>query len=80
MINFDIHIYGVHERDDMINSTAEKLGLGCKNIHYDDREERGLMMYTAKKAWLAPIPEGITHRIALADDVEVCDNFKEICE
>lgn len=76
----DIHIYGVHERDDMIAATVEKLGLSYDNVHYDDRAERGLMMYTAKKAWLAPVPDGVTHRVALADDVEVCDGFWEICE
>lgn len=80
MTKIDIHIYGVHERDDMITATVNKLGLGYDNVHYDDRPERGLMIYTAKKAWLAPVPDGITHRVALADDVEVCDGFLEICE
>lgn len=80
MSKIDIHIYGVHERDVMIANTVNKLGLSYDNVHYDDRIERGLMMYTAKKAWLAPIPNGVTHRVALADDVEVCDGFWEICE
>lgn len=80
MSKIDIHIYGVHERDDMIAATVEKLGVSYANVHYDDRPERGLMMYTAKKAWLAPIPEGVTHRVALADDVEVCNGFWEICK
>lgn len=80
MTKIDIHIYGVHERDAMIAATVNKLGLSYDNVHYDDRTERGSMMYTAKKAWLAPIPEGVTHRVALADDVEVCDGFWEICE
>lgn len=80
MGKIDIHVYGVHERDDMIAATVTKLGLSYDNVHYDDRPERGLMMYTAKKAWLAPIPNGVTHRVALADDVEVCDGFLEICE
>lgn len=80
MSKIDIHVYGVHERDGMIAATVEKLGLCYDNVHYDDRTERGLMMYTAKKAWLSPIPNGVTHRVALADDVEVCDGFWEICE
>lgn len=80
MSKIDIHVYGVHERDAMIDNTVNKLGLSYDNVHYDDRPERGLMMYTAKKAWLAPIPEDVTHRVALADDVEVCDGFWEICE
>lgn len=78
-MNIDIHIYGVHERDDMIAATKTKLNLSDDYIHYDDRPGGGLMMYTAKKAWLAPVSEGITHRIALADDVEVCDGFLNIC-
>lgn len=80
MSKIDIHVYGVHERDNMIAATVKKLGISYDNVHYDDRSERGLMMYTAKKAWLAPVSAGITHRVALADDVEVCDGFTEICE
>jgi len=77
-MSLDIHIYGVHARDDMIAATANKLDLNSDRIHYDDRLNGGLMMYTAKKAWLAPISENITHRICLADDVEVCDDFLAI--
>lgn len=80
MSKIDIQIYGVHERDDMIANTVEKLGLSYNNVHYDDRPGGGLMMYTAKKAWFAPLMEGQTHRVALADDVEVCDGFYEVCE
>lgn len=80
MSKIDIHIYGVHERDAMIAATVEKLGLSNDNVHYDDRPGGGLMVYTAKKAWLAPVPEGVTHRVALADDVEVCEDFWKICE
>lgn len=76
----DCHVYGVHQRDEMIRATVSKLGLDTNHVHYDDRPNGGLMMYTAKKAWLAPIPDGVTHRIALADDVEVCDNFLHIAE
>lgn len=76
----DVQIYGVHARDDMIAATAEKLGVDRACIHYDDRPNGGLMMYTAKKAWLAPVGDGVTHRVALADDVQVCDGFLDICE
>lgn len=79
-MNIDIHIYGVHARDEMIAATVNKIGLTSDCIHYDDRPGGGPMIYTAKKAWLlAPIPDGITHRISLADDVEVCDGFQDIC-
>lgn len=78
-MKIDTHVYGVHERDNMITATVGKLKLTEDCIHYDDRPGGGLMMYTAKKAWLAPMREGVTHRIALADDVEVCDGFLDIC-
>lgn len=77
-MNLDVHIYGVHARDNMIAETVNKLGLDTNCVHYDDRPNGGLMMYTAKKAWLAPISNDITHRIALADDVEICNGFLEI--
>lgn len=54
-MNIDIHVYGVHERDNMITTTKTKLNLSDEHIHYDDRPGGGLMMYTAKKAWLAPV-------------------------
>lgn len=74
----DVHIYGVHARGSMISTTIEKLGLDESCVHYDDRPDGGLVLYTAKKAWLVSIPEGITHRIALADDTYVCDGFLDI--
>ena len=80
MNKFDIHIYGMHSRDEMISKTVLKLGLSYDNVHYDDRPNGGAMLYTAKKAWFAPVGEDVTHRIALADDVEVCDGFLEICK
>lgn len=76
----DVHIYGVHARDHMISTTVKKLGLDDNCVYYDDRPDGGLVLYTAKKAWLAPIPEGITHRIALADDAYVCDGFLDIAQ
>lgn len=79
-MSIDVHIYGVHVRDSMIHNTKCKLGLSDDCIHYDDRPNGGFMIYTAKKAWLAPIDDGVTHRVALADDVEVCDGFMDICK
>ena len=76
----DIHIYGVHARDDMITATVNKLDLSDDCVHYDDRPNGGFMIYTAKKAWLAPIQDGVTHRVVLADDVEVCGDFLNICK
>lgn len=76
----DIQVYGVHTRDAMIMQLTAKLSIPLDCVHYDDRPNGGLMIYTAKKAWLAPVPDGVTHRVALADDVDVCDNFADICE
>lgn len=76
--NFDIHIYGVPLRNATILSTASKLSLPSTHIHYDDRPKGGQPAYTARKAWLSPIPSDITHRIVLQDDVEVCNNFTDI--
>ena len=76
----DVQIYGVHARDDMIAALTAKLSIPLDRVHYDDRPNGGLMIYTAKKAWLAPVPDGVTHRVALADDVDVCSGFVPICE
>lgn len=76
----DIQVYGMHVRDEMIANLRTKLNLPEENIHYDDRPNGGMVIYTAKKAWLAPVPEGVTHRIALADDVDVCNGFLQIAE
>lgn len=75
----DIHIFGVHSRESMILATAQKLSLPEEYIHYDDRPNGGSVMYTANKAWLSSIPDGITHRVVLNDDIEVCNGFTEIC-
>ena len=79
MNKIDIRIFGVHSRESMILATAQKLSLSEDHVHYDDRPNGGSVMYTAKKAWLAEIPDGVTHRVVLSDDVEVCNGFAEIC-
>lgn len=80
MMTVDIQIYGVHAREKMMLELKNFLSLNNECVHYDDRPNGGLVLYTAKKAWLAPIPELATHRIALAEDVEVCNNFWEIAD
>lgn len=77
-MNLDIQVYGVHARDAMIDNLVTKLDLNRQNVHYDDRPNGGMVLYTAKKAWLAPVPDGATHRIALADDTDVCEGFMDI--
>lgn len=85
MNQFDIHICGMHERDEMIAQLVKKLELSYENVHYDDRslEEYPIprsKIYTSRKAYLAEIPEGLTHRVVFDDDMDVCNNFKEICQ
>lgn len=77
-MHVDVQIYGVHDREHMITNLLNKLELDKSRVHYDDRPNGGLVIYTAKKAWLAPIPDGTTHRIALADDNDICENFVSI--
>lgn len=79
-MKIDIQLFGVHQRDEMIANLAEKLRLDTSQIHYDDRPNGGHCFYTAKKAWLAPLAEGVTHRLVCSDDIEVCNNFLEIAE
>lgn len=81
-MKLDIHIYGLHERDDTLKPLAKKLNMKATNIHYDDRkkENRGGCLYAAKRAWLADASKNITHRIVLPDDVDICDNFVDICQ
>ena len=74
-----IKIYGVQSRMGMIKATAEKLSVDEENIFLDDRDNGGDPLYTAKKAYLSDCGDA-THGIFLQDDVEVCDNFIEICE
>lgn len=75
---FDIKIYGVEKRISMIKNTVSKLNLTDDDVFLDDRPNGGDAFYTSKKALLAPPQAEITHRIILQDDIEVCNNFKEI--
>lgn len=75
---FDIKIYGIHERDFIINELKKSLILKDEDICYDDRKERGSCLYTLGKACTSPIPKDVTHRLAMPDDMIVCNNFKFI--
>lgn len=75
----DVKIMAVKPRREMVLRMCEQLGLEEKDtVIYDDRPQGGGPQYTRKKCWFAPIPEGVTHRVVLQDDLEVCDNFVEI--
>ena len=64
----------------MAKELAEILSLPEGQITWDDRPEGGDAMYTARKTWLHPMPEGATHRLVLQDDVIPCDGLLAICE
>ena len=66
MSTLDVHIFGVRERKHMLEATAVKLGIDKAHIHYDDRPNGGSVMYTAKKAWLADIPNEITRQYRIS--------------
>lgn len=71
----DIKIYGIHERDFLIYKLKDRLNLSDNDILYDDREVRGSCLYTLEKAAMAPMPENLTHRLVMPDDMIVCDDF-----
>ena len=76
----DIRIMASPKRAENVNKLLAKLNLPADAVTWDDRPNGGDAMYTAKKAWLHPLRDGITHRLVLQDDVEVCDGLKEIVE
>lgn len=75
-----IKMTAVEQRREMVEALKKDLGLKDDDIIWDDRPGGGNAMYTVKKAWLSPLKEGETHRLVMSEDLEVCENFKEICE
>jgi hypothetical protein len=65
-------------RKENVNKILETLCLPEAIVTSDDRPGKNDAMYTARKAWATPVPEGCTHRLVLQDDIEICDNFIEI--
>lgn len=74
-----IKIVGVREREYMIDEMNRQLQLPAGDIIYDERPGGGYAFPILKKAWLDPFAEGETHRIVLNDDLELCDDFINIC-
>lgn len=72
-------IYGVIQRIDTINEIAKKLNIDDNNIFLDDRPNGGNALYTAKKAYLSDTGDA-THLVVFQDDVELCNDFINICE
>lgn len=73
----DIKIYGCHSRDAFIEKYKETINLDSTDIIYDDRPNGGNAYYTFRKALLQPVEEGVTHRLILPDDMQLCEGFKE---
>lgn len=76
----DFKIVAVRERQQMAENLRDALGLTDDDIIYDDRPEGGDPYVPTKKAWLSEHDEGVTHRVVLNEDVQVCNGFKTICE
>ena len=77
---YDVKIYGIEERKENILKNKEILGLSDEDIFINKPETRyspeSKWPYTAcKKAFTQPVPDGVTHRLVLQDDVELCPNF-----
>lgn len=76
----DIRIMASPKRAKNVARLCSKLGLAEDAVTWDDRPNGGDAMYTARKAWLHPLPDGVTHRLVLQDDVEVCEDFAHIID
>lgn len=76
----DIRIMAHPSRADNVRLMLDSLGLSDEIVIWDDRPNGGDAMYTARKAWEYPAPEGCTHRLVLQDDGELCDGFTSIAE
>lgn len=76
MNKVDVKIMAVKTRRKMVLDMCKKMGLREEDtVIYDDRPSGGGPLYTCRKCWEAPIPEGVTHRIVLQDDLLMCNNF-----
>lgn len=81
-MKLDAYVMGVKARASLINNLLARTGLDSSRIILDDRGFKGggNCWYTCKKVWTQPVPEGVTHRLLLQDDVLVVDDFISICE
>lgn len=79
-VKIDIRIMASPKRRPYVMKMLCDLGLDESIVAWDDRPNGGSPMYTSRKAWLAPIPDGATHRLVLQDDVEMVDRFGELIQ
>lgn len=76
----DIRIMAHPSRAENVAAMLQTLNLSEDVVVWDDRPNGGDAMYTARKAWTAPLPKGCTHRIVFQDDADICENFIAIAE
>ena len=77
----DVKIMAVKPRRKMVLAMCDKLGLSEDEcVIYDDRPNGGGTYYTCRKAWSAPMPDDVTHRIVLQDDLALCNDFMQIAD
>ncbi len=76
----DFKIIASRKRQEMAESLRDVLGLTDDDIIYDDRPDGGNPLVPTREAWLKPHETGVTHRVVLNEDVQVCENFKNICD
>lgn len=74
----DIKIMAHPSRRDNVLKILKQLNMEENIVIYDNREIGGDALYTARKAWLSPLPSDKTHRLVLQDDILLCDNFLNI--
>lgn len=75
----DFKIVAVKERQKMAESLRDALELADADIVYDERPGGGNPYVPTKEAWLKPCSAGVTHRVVLNEDVQVCQDFKQVC-
>ena len=76
----DIKIVASRQRQEMAENLRDTLELTDQDIFYDESSETGNPYLPVKQTWLLPHAEGMTHRVVLNDDVQVCNGFKQIIE
>ena len=76
----DIKIVASRQRQEMAENLRDTLELTDQDVFYDESSETGNPYLSVKQTWLLPHADGVTHRVVLNDDVQVCSGFKQIIE
>lgn len=76
-MKFDVRIMAHPKRKSLVEEFCREYGLPFNCVSYDDS---GSALNGAKKAYLAPISDDVTHRLILQDDVLIADGFFDIVQ